>query len=143
MTEKNLVSTESLSGASLPHEEEKKYRILLVDDEPNYLRASKRVLRQDANSYIIDTATSGLEALSMMANEVYHLVISDNKMPGMSGVDLLAQIRERFPDTIRIMLTGDTDTRAVMGAVKEGVVYRFIRKPVNHGDLRVTVDLAL
>lgn len=143
MTEKNLVSTGSLSGASLPHEEEKKYRILLVDDEPNYLRASKRVLRQDANSYIIDTATSGLEALSMMANEVYHLVISDNKMPGMSGVDLLAQIRERFPDTIRIMLTGDTDTRAVMGAVKEGVVYRFIRKPVNHGDLRVTVDLAL
>jgi len=122
MTDYNAIADSPVVRES-PSQEitEGKYRILFVDDERNILQASKRIFRKESR-YIIDTAASGQEALAMMSGEKYHLVISDNKMPGMVGVELLAQIRDRYPDTIRIMLTGDSDDQAVMGAVKEGAV---------------------
>jgi len=78
-----------------------------------------------------------------MRDNIFQLVISDHMMPGMTGAELLQKIREQYPDTIRIMLTGHADTTAIMGAIKDGAVYRFILKPAQDDDLRVTVALAL
>ena len=117
------------------------YRILLVDDEPNVLKALQRVFRQE--NYEIALANNGAEAIDLLRNGVFHLMISDYMMPGMTGAQVLKQAKEIQPDMIRIMLTGHADTGAVMGAVNEGAVYKFILKPWNDDDLRVTVALAL
>jgi len=119
----------------------RRYRILLVDDEPGILKALTRIFR--AESYEIVTAGNGTEALVRLQEAPAHVVISDYMMPGMNGAALLKQIKALYPDTIRIMLTGHADTGAVMGAINEGAVYKFILKPWNDDDLRVTVSLAL
>ncbi len=117
------------------------YRILLVDDEQNVLRALQRVFRQE--NYQVMTASSGQEALELLRRETFHLMISDYMMPVMNGGELLRQAKELHPELIRIMLTGHADTGAVMAAINEGAVYKFILKPWNDDDLRVTVALAL
>ncbi|NHZ80597.1 response regulator [Massilia sp. CCM 8695] len=117
------------------------YRILLVDDEPNVLSALRRVFRQE--NYEIVTSGSPREALALLKAGTFHLIISDFMMPGMDGGELLRQARQIEPDMIRIMLTGHADVNAVVGAVKTGAVYKFILKPWNDDDLRVTVALAL
>ncbi|MGA8178681.1 MAG: ATPase, T2SS/T4P/T4SS family, partial [Desulfobacterales bacterium] len=117
------------------------YKILFVDDEPNVLNAMRRIFRQE--NYAILTAPSGPEALQLLQKEPVHIVISDHRMPGMTGAELLRKIKELYPQTIRIMLTGHADVNAVMGAVNEGAVYKFITKPWNDEDLRLTVSLAL
>lgn len=117
------------------------YRILLVDDEPNVLKALQRVFRQE--NYAVLTASGGQEALALLSREPFHLMISDYMMPGMTGAELLRQVKAVKPEIIRIMLTGHADTSAVMGAINEGAVYKFILKPWNDDDLRVTVALAL
>jgi type II secretory ATPase GspE/PulE/Tfp pilus assembly ATPase PilB-like protein/FixJ family two-component response regulator len=117
------------------------YRILLVDDEPNVLSALRRVFRQE--SYEIVCCQDPKEALNRLGSESFQLIISDFMMPGMNGGDLLKQARSVQPDMIRIMLTGHADVNAVVGAMKTGAVYKFILKPWNDDDLRVTVALAL
>ncbi|MEW5757362.1 MAG: ATPase, T2SS/T4P/T4SS family [Pseudomonadota bacterium] len=118
-----------------------RYRLLFVDDEPNVLRALQRIFRQE--NYEIVTAPGAQEALALLAQRPCQLIISDFKMPGMHGGELLRKVKELYPDTIRIMLTGHADTTAVMAAIKDGAVYKFILKPWNDDDLRVTVALAL
>jgi len=118
-----------------------KYTVMFVDDEPNALAGLRRVFHQE--NYNILTAGSGEEALQLMEKETVHLIVSDQKMPRMLGCELLKQIKERWPETIRIMLTGHADVQAIMGAVNEGAVYKFITKPCNDDDLRLTVSLAL
>ncbi len=122
-------------------EDAPRYRLLLVDDEPGILNALRRVFRQE--NYDILTAADGAAALALLEREEVHLVISDFMMPGMNGGEFLRQVRQLRPDTLRIMLTGHADVNAVMGAVKAGAVYKFILKPWNDDDLRVTVALAL
>src|SRR3990167_1938013 len=117
------------------------YELLFIDDEANVLSALKRVFRQE--NYRIRTAQDARTALQMLAEQPCHLLITDYKMPGMSGADLLREVRQNYPDTIRILLTGQADTDAVMAAIKEGAVYKFILKPWNDDDLRVTVALGL
>ena len=119
----------------------KAYRILLVDDEPNVLSALRRVFRQE--NYDIVTSGDPRAALELLKREHFNLIISDFMMPGMDGGELLRQARQVDPDMIRIMLTGHADVNAVVGAVKTGAVYKFILKPWNDEDLRVTVALAL
>jgi type II secretory ATPase GspE/PulE/Tfp pilus assembly ATPase PilB-like protein/FixJ family two-component response regulator len=118
----------------------RRYSCLFVDDEPNVLRALQRMFRQE--NYEILTAAHAKEALAILASRPVAMVVSDFKMPGMNGADFLRQVRASYPDTIRIMLTGQADTTAVMGAINDGAVYRFILKPWNDDDLRVTVALA-
>jgi type II secretory ATPase GspE/PulE/Tfp pilus assembly ATPase PilB-like protein/FixJ family two-component response regulator/RNA polymerase subunit RPABC4/transcription elongation factor Spt4 len=118
-----------------------KYRILFVDDEPNVLKSMLRIFRQE--HYALLTAGSGEEALALLAKEAVHVVISDHRMPHMTGAELLREIKKLYPATIRIMLTGYADVDAVMGAVNDGAVYKFITKPWNDDDLRLTVSLAL
>lgn len=127
--------------AKVEPQEVKPYRILLVDDEPNVLASLRRVFRQE--NYEIVTSTNPHEALELIRNEPFNLIISDFMMPGMDGGELLRQARTVDPDMIRIMLTGHADVNAVVGAVKTGAVYKFILKPWNDEDLRVTVALAL
>ncbi len=136
----SLFTGEKSSGAPLP-EKTSPYRILIVDDEQNILDSIRRIFRKE--NYEIKTALNGKEALDIMGQENFQLIISDHMMPGMTGAELLQRVRELYPDTIRIMLTGHADTSAIMGAIRDGAVYRFIIKPAQENDLLVTVALAL
>ncbi|MFN2362069.1 MAG: ATPase, T2SS/T4P/T4SS family [Marinobacter sp.] len=128
---------------SRPVAEEKKapYRLLLVDDEPNILASLRRVFQRE--NYELLFASSGSEALRIMEKQPVELIMTDFMMLGMNGSELLKEVRERWPHTIRIMLTGHANTDAVMGSIKEGAVYRFILKPWNDDDIRLTIALAL
>lgn len=117
------------------------YRILLVDDEPNVLAALKRIFRQE--NYEVVTCNEPKQALDLLAAKSFQVIISDYMMPGMNGGELLKQARALYPGMIRIMLTGHADVNAVISAMKAGAVYKFILKPWNDDDLRVTVALAL
>ena len=118
-----------------------RYRILLVDDEPNVLSALKRVFHHE--NYEVVTCQEPKQALERFTRESFQLIVSDYMMPEMNGGELLRQARAIRPDMIRIMLTGHADVNAVISAVKSGAVYKFILKPWNDDDLRVTVALAL
>jgi len=117
------------------------YTVLIVDDEPNVANALKRVFRQE--NYRVLTAQNGKDALEILTRENCQLMISDYMMPVMNGAELLRKAKELYPEMIRIMLTGHADVDAVMAAIKEGAVYKFILKPWNDNDLRITVALAL
>ncbi len=117
------------------------FTLLFVDDEENVLSALKRIFMEE--NYTILTATSAARALEIMDARPVQLIVSDHRMPGMTGADMLKRIKESWPETIRIMLTGYADVNSIMGAVKDGAVYKFITKPWNDEDLRLTVSLAL
>jgi len=129
------------SSGSVEDEKPTPYNILIVDDESGVLNALRRVFRQE--NYQIHVAMCGEEALALLEKQPCQLMISDFMMPRMNGVELLRKVKERHPEIMRIMLTGHADTEAVMGAIKDGAVYKFILKPWNDDDLRVTVALAL
>ena len=132
------------TGAPAPTTEPapvRQYRLLLVDDEPNVVAALRRVFRME--NYDVTCCTDPVRAQALLDSESFHVVISDYMMPGMNGGDLLKHARSVQPETLRIMLTGHADVNAVVGAVKSGAVYKFILKPWNDDDLRVTVALAL
>ncbi len=142
MTEFSSLFTGDINPQALEEQESATpYRILLVDDEPNILRALKRIFHQE--NYIIETASNGQEALEVLEQHPCQVLISDFQMPVMNGGELMRRTKKLYPDMIRIMLTGHADADAVMAAVKEGAVYKFILKPWNGNDLRVTVGLAL
>lgn len=117
-------------------------KILCIDDEINVLKSLKRVFLED--DYEILTAESGEEGLDILKSEQpVQIVISDYRMPGMNGVDFLKAVYENWPDTVRIVLSGYADTASVVEAINEGQIYKFIPKPWNDNDLRVTVSNAL
>jgi two-component system probable response regulator PhcQ len=118
-----------------------RHTILIVDDEPTI----KAVLR-DAFSrepYLILSAGCAEEALPMLDREEVDVVISDEKMPGMSGTEFLAIVRKRYPDSIRMILTGHASLESAMRAINEGEIYRFFTKPCNVLDIALTVRQAL
>ncbi|MEO8674464.1 MAG: EAL domain-containing protein [Casimicrobiaceae bacterium] len=108
--------------------------LLLVDDEENNLRALKRVLRRDG--YDIHTATSAQQALELLAHTDIAVIVSDQRMPGMSGTELLARAKSLYPATIRIILSGFTDLGMITSAINEGAVYKFLTKPWEDEALR-------
>ncbi|RMG57167.1 MAG: response regulator [Deltaproteobacteria bacterium] len=117
-------------------------KVLCVDDEKNVLKALRRVFMDD--DYEILTASSGEEGLQVLEEEMpVQVVISDYRMPGMNGVDFLREVCERWPDTVRIVLSGYADTASVVAAINEGQIYKFVPKPWNDDELRVTVSNAL
>jgi response regulator RpfG family c-di-GMP phosphodiesterase len=118
-----------------------KHTILCVDDEKQILSALKRLLRKE--NFDLLTATSGEEGLKIMASQDIHLVISDHRMPQMSGISFLAKVRETYPDTIRILLTGYTEIDSIKASVNEGHVYKFLLKPWNDDDLKQEIRKAL
>ena len=116
-------------------------KVLIVDDEENILHALTRLFRKE--EYDILTAKSGEEGLEILDSHDIDLIISDLKMPIMNGVEFLAQAKERNPDALRIMLTGQADIKAMLDAIDQGEVYRFLLKPWNDDELRITIKQAL
>lgn len=116
-------------------------KILLVDDEPNILEAYRRTL---SHEFKLDIASSGQEALTVVAEKgPYAVVISDMRMPGMDGVQLLSRIKTASPDTIRVMLTGTTDHDTAVNAINEGRIFRFLNKPCSKEQMASTITAAL
>ncbi len=115
--------------------------LLLVDDEENVLHSLKRLLHQEG--YTILTASNGEEGLEKLESTPVALVISDQRMPGKSGVDFLRLVKERWPETVRIMLTGYADIEAAIAAINSGEVFRFITKPWNEGEIKEVIRQAL
>ena len=114
--------------------------VLVVDDEESVRVSLRRVL--ESAGYQVATADSGPEALAQLQKLPVQLVISDNYMPEMSGIDFLKLVRVRYPTVIRIMLTGDQDPEVPVRSINEGEVYRFIRKPWNNADLKTILHFA-
>lgn len=121
---------------------EEAVKILCVDDEKNVLKALRRLFMDD--DYDVNIAESGEKGLEIMETESdTQVVISDYRMPGMNGVDFLKQVRERWPDTIRIVLSGYADTASVVAAINEGHIYKFVPKPWDDEELRSTISSAI
>lgn len=118
-----------------------KHSILLVDDEPGVISSIKRSLLDEG--YEIYSANSGVEGLTVLKEHDITLVISDEKMPGMSGSEFLSVVKKLFPDTIRIMLTGHASLQAAMNAVNNGEIYRFFSKPWNEIEIKLAIRSAI
>lgn len=116
------------------------YKIMLVDDEPANLRILERLFRAEYN---VVTAESGAEALELLAQHDIALVVSDQRMPVMTGIDFLKKAAEMRPNMVRIILTGYTDVNALVEAINSGVVYKYATKPWVNEDLRQTVKRAI
>jgi eukaryotic-like serine/threonine-protein kinase len=118
----------------------RKARLLVVDDEERILSALKSMFRQ---RYHVFATTDGNKALEFMKKYAMHVLISDQRMPIMPGVELLRQARDISPSCVRILLTGYSDLAAIVGSINDGEVYRFISKPWNNQDLQQTVAEAV
>jgi diguanylate cyclase (GGDEF)-like protein len=114
--------------------------LLLVDDEPSILSSLKRLLRGDG--YRILTANSGQEGLDLLAGHAVDVIVSDQRMPGMTGVEFLRTVRQSYPDTVRIVLSGFTELQTVTDAVNAGAIYKFLTKPWDDGQLRAHIQEA-
>jgi len=117
------------------------HTVLIVDDET----ATREILKEAfcREAYTVKVARSANEALALLALEGIDVVISDEKMPGLSGSEFLSIVRKRYPDTIRVILTGHANLESAIRAINEGEIYRFFTKPCNVIDLAVTVRQAL
>lgn len=116
-------------------------QVLFVDDEGHILRAVRRLL--DDAPYELLTCESGEEAKRVLEEENIAVLISDQRMPGISGAELLQFAANNFPDTVRIMLTGNNDVRTAMEAINRGAVFRFVTKPWESDAFHEMVDRAL
>lgn len=112
----------------------KRRRILLVDDEPSVLEALEDSLRREP--WMVQSATSAGQALEILAVTSADVVVSDERMPGMTGSEFLARVCREYPDVMRIMLTGQASLEAAVRAINEGQVFRILLKPCRPDDLR-------
>ncbi|MCK4485577.1 MAG: response regulator, partial [Desulfobacterales bacterium] len=101
--------------------------VLFVDDEANILNSLRRLLRSEAYQSLF--ARSGKEALHFLESESIHVIIADLGMPDMDGLALLKQVEQKYPDTIRLVLSGLHDSDSILDAINRGNVYRYILKP--------------
>lgn len=116
-------------------------KILFVDDEPDILSSFKRQFRKKAN---ISTASSGQEALDLMENEgEFAVIVSDMRMPSMNGAEFLEKAKKRSPNSVRILLTGQTDLNSAVAAINKGQIYSFLSKPCPQELLQETLKNAI
>lgn len=113
--------------------------ILYLDDEVHNLNAFKASFRRSFNVFTAELAT---DALSILEKENIHIIISDQRMPLVTGVEFLESIIEKYPDPIRILLTGYADMSAVIDAINKGQVYLYITKPWQEDELRLNLEKA-
>jgi putative nucleotidyltransferase with HDIG domain len=116
------------------------HTILFVDDEVNILKALKRLTRHEP--WTVLCAARGSEALETLERSPAQVVVSDQRMPEMSGVDMLQAVRDRYPDIVRMMLTGYTEMNVAVDAINRGEIYRLITKPWNDEELKATIRQA-
>lgn len=117
------------------------HHILIVDDEPNVIASLKRALMDDP--YEVHTAPGGAEGLGILGTHPVKVVISDERMPGMSGAEFLCSVKDRYPETVRMMLTGHASIESAMRAVNAGEIYRFFTKPWDDTELRLAIRSAV
>ena len=115
--------------------------VLLVDDEESILNSLRRLLR--SQPYDVVLATSGAQALEIMATRPIDLVMSDARMPGMDGATLLAEVHRLYPATSRILLTGYADLTTIIKAINDGQIHRYIGKPWNDEELQLVLQQTL
>ena len=113
------------------------FTVLFVDDETSILRSIKRIFHRTNINMLF--ATSGQEALELFAENDIAMIVSDMKMPNMTGADLLAKVAELYPDTYRVILTGFADLDSIMKAVNQGGIHRYIQKPWDNQNLLLTI----
>src|SRR5262249_54538097 len=117
----------------------RRHTLLVVDDEVDVLESLRHLFHR---SYRVLTAPGGDQALEMMSKNDVHLILSDQRMPGMSGDVFLSHARRLKPDAIRILFTGYADIQAVINAVNEGNIFRYILKPWDAGELEGVIRQA-
>jgi len=116
------------------------FGVLYVDDEINNLNSFKAAFRRDFEIFVAQSAREGRKILD--TNEI-GVIITDQRMPGMTGIEFLESILTVYPDTIRILLTGFSDMNAVMDAINRGQVYKYLVKPWQNEELRLYIQNAL
>lgn len=121
-------------------ETNRKYNILYVDDEESNLRIFKTTFKRDYNIFL---ANSGLEAIKILHQQAIHLVVTDQKMPEMTGTEFLEKTIPEFPNIIRIILTGFSDIEAIVRAVNKANIYKYVTKPWNREEFKLILDEAL
>ncbi|MBX3717903.1 MAG: protein kinase [Burkholderiales bacterium] len=114
----------------------KKARVLFVDDEERILNALRTLFR---SQYHVFTAENGALALEFVKRFGIHVVVSDQRMPNMTGVELLRQVKDLSPNSVRMLLTGYSDLAAIVGSINEGEVFRFVKKPWDNEDMQKTI----
>lgn len=115
--------------------------ILFVDDEPKIIDGIKKLLSDEP--YDVLGVTSPVEALDLLSRQDVHVLVADEKMPEMSGSELLAVVRERYPDIKRIVLTGHADLETAIKSINDVEIFRFLRKPVDEDELITALTDAL
>ncbi len=119
--------------------ENNKINILYVDDEQNNLVSFKAAFRM---KYNVSTAISGEEAVAVLRSKQINIIITDQRMPQMTGVEFLESILGEFPEPIRILLTGYADMNAVIDAINKGKIFHYLTKPWNEEELSITITRA-
>lgn len=117
-----------------------KPKVLFVDDEPRVLTSMRMLFR---NAYQVLLAESGVAALGVLQAQAVDVIVSDQRMPGMTGIDLLRRARDLQPNAMRILLTGYSDLNAIIGSINEGEIFRFVNKPWINDDLGGTLARAV
>ena len=117
------------------------HKVILVDDEENVLKALKRTLATEA--YDVETYSNGTDALDRAKNTVFDLVLSDYRMPVMDGVAFLTELKKLQPDSMRLILSGYSDLEALLAAINQAEIYRFISKPWQDYELKSIIGQAL
>ena len=120
--------------------ENQRYKVLIVDDEPDNLQLLYRTLRRD---YEVTKAQGPLEALEILKETPFNCILSDHKMPDMDGVEFLKRTYDMYPDTIRLLVTAYSDVEILMNAINYAKIYRYIKKPYSPEELLHIVQLAL
>ncbi|MES2478181.1 MAG: response regulator [Bacteroidota bacterium] len=118
---------------------ESKIVILYVDDEENNLISFKATFRI---KYKVHTAISGDEAMKILEKNNIEIIITDQRMPNMTGVEFLEKVLIKYPDTMRILLTGYTDMAAVVDAINKGKIFHYLTKPWDENELEMTINRA-
>jgi len=134
LTEKRVLAPEFIRPGN------RQRTILLVDDEENILSSLRRLLRRDG--YQILTATSGAEGLELLAKNPVDVIVSDQRMPSMTGVEFLRRVKTIHPHIVRIVLSGYTELQSITDAINEGAVYKFLTKPWDDELLRSNIEEA-
>lgn len=127
-----------MKDTNQPSEASHAIRVLLVDDEPDVTRSLKIGLRK--TKWAIDTADSGDEALTMIRAEPYDVVVSDERMPGMQGSDLLTLVKAQYPNTLRITLSGQASLERAVHAINSAEIHRFLLKPCPPSEVQANIE---
>ena len=113
--------------------------VLYIDDEPHNLTSFHASFRREFNVFTAESAEAGRKILEQKS---IHVILSDQRMPKMTGIEFFESILSRFPDPIRILITGYTDINAVIDSINRGQVYKYLTKPWNENDIRIFINRA-